>query len=543
MKNGFEADLILCGNHIFTAKDEGTLEGFVAIKGKQIIAVQSMAHMEEFVSQNTKVIECKDQLIMPGFHDSHTHLLMAMIFDNAVNLYHAKSENEAAEMVAKHAVEQQKDDSLIVGFDWNSSLWSNQYPTKDSLDRLIPDRPVLLTKLEGHGAWLNSKALELFNITKDSDIIEGGAIQKDATGEPTGYIDEKAVLILYDTASSILFPTVETAERKLKKAFEGLSENGITAISDLFWSYDSVVLALENLEKSGELDVRFNFALFPTPENEKDIPSYWEKYQSDQLRFLGVKYLYDGVVLGYTADLLEPYADCPETTNILPIDYTAFKNEILKVDRTGYRVRIHCIGDKAVRDALDIFEECQKINGKRDSRHSIAHIEVLNPKDAARFRELGVIADVHPAHITLASEKYEDNAYASRLGDREKFCFNYKSLFDEGAKIAMGSDVPIVVPNPMLGIYRAVTRRFDDGLPVDGWIPEQKIPVDEVLRFYTMGSAYHDFIDQKTGTLEEGKLADIAVIDRNLLEISSEQIRDAKVVMTICDGKIVFPKN
>jgi hypothetical protein len=539
MNDGFAADLILHGNHIFTALGNGTQKGFVAIKGNKIIAVNPTEQMDEFVSENTKIIDCKNNLILPGFHDSHTHLLMSMIFDDAVNLYNAKSEEEAVELVLNHIKERPQDDSLIVGYDWNSSIWPSQYPSKASLDLVIPNRPVLLAKLEGHGAWLNSKALELFNITRDTDDMEGGEIQKDAKGEPTGYIDEKAVLKLYEIASMFLFSSPQGTKERLQRSFQRLASFGVTAISDLYWSYRPVIEALESLESSGEMDVRFNFAIFPTPENQGEIPIYL-KNQSDMLKYQGVKFLYDGTVLGYTADLLEPYSDYPETSNILPMDYTAFEKEVLAWDAKGYRVRIHCIGDKAVRDALNIYEACQAANGKRDSRHSIAHVEVLHPDDVQRFAELGVIADVHPAHIALASEKYEDNGYLVRLGKREKHCFNYKSLLDQGASIAMGSDVPIVTPNPMLGIYRAVTRRFDDGLPVDGWMPEQRLPISEVLKIYTLGSAYHDFMDDKTGTLEEGKLADIVVIDRNLLDISHEDILDAAIVMTICDGKIVY---
>ncbi len=541
MMTGKTADLILRGKNIFTGCNDALIDGFVAIKDNKIIAVNSADEMEAYVSSETKVFNCADQLIMPGFHDSHTHLLMSMIFDDAVNLYYAVSEEEAVQLVVQHIKERPDDDSLVVGYDWNSSIWPNQYPSKESLDRLIPDRPVLLAKLEGHGAWLNSKALELFNITRDTADMEGGEIQKDETGEPTGYIDEKAVLKLYEIASMFLFPTTQIAQEKLKRSFQGLASLGVTAISDLYWSYSPVIEALESLESSGEMDIRFNFAIFPTPENQEEIPKFI-KNQSDMLKFQGVKFLYDGTVLGYTADLLEPYSDYPETTNLLPMDYNTFEQEVLAWDAKGYRVRIHCIGDKAVRDALNIYEACQKINGKRDSRHSIAHVEVLHPDDVKRFAALGVIADVHPAHVPLASEKYEDNGYLVKLGERQKYCFNYKSLLDQGASMAMGSDVPIVPPNPMLGVYRAMTRRFDDGLPVDGWLPEQRLPINQILQIYTLGSAYHDFMDEKTGTLEEGKLADITVIDRNLIEIPAEEIRDAEVIMTICDGKIVYQK-
>jgi hypothetical protein len=542
MNNKQTADLILYGNYIFTSTNDVTMEGFIAIKGNKIIAVQGMENMEHYVSKDTKLIDCKDKLIMPGFHDSHTHLLMAILFDNAVDLYNAKSEEEAVKAVVEYAKTQPNDGSLIVGFNWNSSVWPTQYPTKTSIDKVISDRPVLLAKMEGHGAWLNSMALDLFGIVSLPDNIEGGEVQKDANGDPTGYLDEKAVLMLYDTASSILFSTDEIVEMKFKKAFAELSQNGITAISDLYWSYEPVIKVLSNLEAKNELDVRFNFALFPTPFNESEIAEYQMKYQSDKLHYQGVKYLYDGTILGYTADLLEPYSDYPETTNILPMDFEAFQKEILEQDAKGRRVRIHAIGDGAVTKALDIFEKCQKVNGKRDSRHSIAHVEVLDPRNIKRFKDLDVIADVHPAHIPLASEKWEDNSYMQRLGAREKLCFNYKALSDGGVQIAMGSDFPIVPCNPMLGVYRGTTRRFDDGLPVDGWVPDQRLPVSKILKFFTAGSAYHDFSEDKIGTIEEGKLADIIVIDRNLLTVPVEQIRSAEVLMTVCDGKIVYQK-
>lgn len=537
MYQRIKADHLFLGNAIFTGCCRQTVSGGVAVKGNKIIAVASQEKIFEWADKKTNVIDCKDRLIMPGFHDSHFHVAHGVLRENGVDLSGAKSEEEAAVMVAEFAREH-PEEPIIFGFYWYHMNWDRkELPAKTSLDRLIPDRPVVLYRVESHGAWLNSKALEMCRITKDTIPPEGGDIVKNSAGEPSGYLHEYAIFLMGPNYGF----TPEQEKKKFIGFFDKLASFGITSISDLEYDVPTNFDLFLDWEKSGDLKLRYGFATLMDGGLEKPR-RYRERYNSDKVKYLGLKCYTDGTALGYTAELLQPYSDKPETRNDAPLDYNKILSNALAADGEGFRIRFHAIGDGAVRFSLDTFEECRRINGARDSRHSIAHIEVIHPDDIRRFAELGVIAEIHPAHVNLPCEKAADNPYPLHLGERTKYCFPYKSILEHGGRIAIGSDYPVVDPNPMLGIYRAVTRRFDDGLPESGWLPQQRLTMGEVLQGYTAGTAYHDFKENKTGTLEVGKLADIVVLDRNLFEIDPEEVKQTEVLLTMFDGNIIYQR-
>lgn len=530
------ADYVFSGNAIFTACSQDLIDGFVAVSGNKIIALGQKSEMNKWVGKGTKVYELEDKIIMPGFYDSHTHIEIGMLGYNSVDLTYAKSEEEAVKMVAEVANTKAKDDPIIIGYNWYHINWDKkELPTKESLDRIVPDKPVILFRLENHGVWLNSKGLELCNIDRNTESPMGGVIFKDQNGEPTGYLHEFSQLLVYP---HIVFPK---EKQLIKDLTDQMGSFGITSISDLYMSDKPIYDRILGLEKEGNLKIRYNFHTLLSDDMslEKELR---EKYNTEKIKFCGIKGFIDGTVLGYTGLLVEPYSDKPDTCSELEMDYEQIRENVIKADKENFRVRLHCIGDGAVRFALDVFEEAREVNGPKDLRHSIAHIEVIHPDDIQRFSKLNVIADLHPAHVNLPCEKASENPYLVHLGERGKYCFNYKSIIDTGAKVAFGSDFPVVTLNPMLGVYRAVTRRFNDGLPVDGWNPEQRLTMGEVLQGYTVGSAYHDSRENELGTLETGKLADIVVLDRNLFEIPVEDIQNTKVLLTMVDGKIVYEK-
>lgn len=533
-----KADLVLSSQAIFTGTGDHPLPGAIAITGNRIVAVGSFEEIEPLIGPETKQYPFGNQLIMPGFHDFHVHLLLGCLYQDCVNLLTAASEEEAARMVKEFA-DSRPDDPWIIGFSWYHVYWKDkQLPHRSTLDRLIPDRPVFLLNAECHGAWLNSKALEVLSITRETPDPPFGMIYKDENGEPTGY--------LYETAMGLAqaaFDLPDAAKRRLLSGFlRQAAKLGVTSIHD-FFPLPGLELGdlrlYRSFEEKGELTTRIHF-LTALDGNLEHPLQLREEYSSGKLRFSGLKQFLDGVPTTHTAFLLDPYSDRPETRGDTLIPPDTVKEWVVEADRNGFRVRLHACGDGAVRLGLDCFEAARKHNGVRDSRHTIEHIEVIHPHDISRFAEMGVTASMQPEHMA-ASKEFADNAYLARLGqEREPFTWPIKTLLTSGATLAFGSDFPIVELNPLTEIYRAVTRLHNDGLPEGGWNPSERITLAEALKAYTLGPAYGTFREHELGTLEVGKLADIIVLDQNLFQFPSEMIRETKVILTIMDGRVVY---
>ncbi|MDF2682140.1 MAG: amidohydrolase [Brevibacillus sp.] len=533
-----KADLILSSQAIFTGAGDHPLPGAIAIAGNRIVAVGSIEEIEPLIGPETKHYPFGNQLIMPGFHDFHVHLLLGCLYQDCVNLLTAASEEEAARMVKEFA-DSRPDDPWIIGFSWYHVYWKDkQLPHRYTLDRFLPDRPVFLFNAECHGAWLNSKALELLSITRETPDPPFGTIYKDENGEPTGY--------LYETAMGLAQAAFDLPDAAKKRLFCGFlhqaAKLGVTSIHD-FFPLPGLELGdlhlYHSFEEQGELTTRIHFLTALDGKLEYPL-QLREEYSSGKLRFSGLKQFLDGVPTTHTAFLLDPYSDRPETRGGTLIPMDTVKEWVVEADRNGFRVRLHACGDGAVRLGLDCFEAARKQNGVRDSRHTIEHIEVIHPHDISRFAEMGVTASMQPEHMA-ASQEFADNAYLARLGqEREPFTWPIKTLLTSGATLAFGSDFPIVELNPLTEIYRAVTRLHNDGLPEGGWNPSERITLAQALRAYTLGPAYGTFREHELGTLEVGMLADIIVLEHNLFQFPTDMIRDTKVILTIMDGQIVY---
>ncbi|MEK4029177.1 amidohydrolase [Pseudobacillus sp. FSL P4-0506] len=529
------ADVIISSNAVFTGLSDQPEPASIAIKDNKILAIGSEEEIRSYSGERTKVYPFHDQLIMPGFHDFHLHMMDGAVSMNGVNLFSARSEEEALEMIRTFA-EARPEDSWIIGNSWDAGYWdTQQLPNRYSLDRILPDRPALMFHAEGHYVWVNTKALEIANINRDTEDPSYGMISKDKNGEPDGLLYEKAM----DTVFRHAYNFTKEQKRELFANFLNHAASlGITAVHDLF-----AIEALEMLndydvfkefEEKGELTARIH--LWPALNgNLEHVKQLRETYQSDKLRVSGLKQFIDGVITARTAYLLEPYADQPDTRGEASFPPETFKKWVVEADKEGFSIRFHAIGDGAIRLALDAYEEAQKTNGKRDSRHSVEHVEVIHPDDIPRFKELGVTASMQPDHFAMS----ERGVYTDRIGsEREKYVFPIKTLQEAGAKLAFGTDFPIDVLNPLLQIYRAVTRIDSSGEAV--WHPHERITLAEALKAYTAGPAYGSFREQELGTLEAGKLADIVVLEKNLFDIPTEDIPDTKVQVTIVDGKVVF---
>lgn len=537
-----KADIVIKSNAIFDSVAEKPFAGFVAVKGNRIVGVGDQKGAAEYTGDDTKILDCGDKMVMAGFHDSHTHLLMAGMFRTYVNLIDARSEEEAALMVKEAAAKSPDQDGWIIGFSWYHVFWDNRtLPTKASLDKYFPDRPVFLVNAEAHGAWVNSKALEIAKIDQNTPDPFGGEIARDENGEPTGFLYESAVGLVGKYALAM----TPDQERVLIRAFqEGAKEYGITSVNDVqpyFHGNMGDLKVYSDMDKRGELTVRIHAA--PDLLGDLDQVEQWrEEYRSDNLRVEMLKQFLDGVSTTHTALVLEEYTDAPDNFGISLNDTEAIKNAVPEAHRRGFSVKLHSCGDKSARMALDYYENAIKMYGKNKCRHAIEHVEMLSEEDLPRFKELGIIPSVQPEHIAL-TQVFDENPYPVTLGkERAAKTWPLKSLYDTAGVLAIGSDCPVVDNNPFFEIYRAVTRLHNDGKPEGGWNPTQKLTMYEILRSYTYGSAYGVSRENELGTLEPGKFADIIVIDKNLFAVDPSEIMTSHVDMTMMDGRIVFER-
>ncbi|PAK38586.1 amidohydrolase [Peribacillus simplex] len=526
------ADLIISSNTVFTGLSDQPEPASIAIKDNKIVAIGTEEEIKHCAGEHTKIYQFKDQLIMPGFHDFHLHIMQGAVALNSVNLFAARSEDEALEMIGKFA-ESKPENQWVIGFTWDAGYWdTQQLPTRHSLDHILPDRPALMFHAEGHYAWVNTKALEIANITRHSENPFYGIIGKDENGEPSGILYEKAM----DAVIRHAFNFSNSQKNEIFTDFLAHAASlGVTSVNDLHGLKTIESLdVFKEFEATGKLTTRIHL----WPELNGDLghsKQLRETYQSDKLRVSGLKQFIDGVITARTAYLLEPYSDQPETRGETSFAPETIKKWVVDADKEGFSIRFHAIGDGAIRLALDAYEEAQKTNGKRDSRHSVEHIEVIHPDDIHRFSELGVTVSMQPDHLAMS----ERGVYTEQVGaEREKYVFSINTLQKTGAKLAFGTDFPIDILNPLLQIYRAVTRIDSSGKTV--WHPHECITLAEALKAYTSGPAFGTFREQELGTLEAGKLADIIVLERNLFEVLVEEIPDIKVLLTIVDGQVVY---
>lgn len=536
------ADMIIKGNAIFDSVSDKPFAGFVAVKGNRIAAVgKDMESISQYAGDDTKIIDAGDRLVMPGFHDSHTHLILAGMYKTYPNLGSARSEEEAAVML-KEYYDSQPGDGWVYGFNWYHVFWDKkELPRKETLDRYFPDRPVFLINAEAHGAWVNSLALEIAGVTADTPDPFGGEIARDENGEPTGFLYESA--IEYVAAHALIF-TEEQEKTFLRKYMADAAELGITGVVDVQPYFGKDLGSLDvytGMESDGELTVRITAAANLLGDLDEALENS-KKYCTEKVRAHMLKQFVDGVITTHTALLLEDYTDAPGNRGTQLSELEKIDAAVQEGHKRGLWIKIHAIGDRAIRFTIDSYEKAIKTYGANGCRHAIEHVEMVTDSDIERFGQLGLIPSVQPEHIGLMPT-WEGEEYRVNIGEeRAGRTWPFRSLLESAGVLAIGSDCPVVDNNPFYAIHRGVTRLHDDGLPEGGWNPTQKLTVADILRGYTLGSAYGIGREDELGTLEEGKFADIAVIDRNLFETEPKDIRGAHVDMTIMDGKVIFER-
>lgn len=535
------ADTVIRGGSFFAGKGLSREYDYIAVKDGKILAIGTDQGWKHYTGPDTKEIVLPDNaLVVPGFHDSHLHLLMSALCHNFVDLFDAESEEEAARMAYEFS-KTIPDDPWVIGLNWYHMNWKNrQLPTKKSMDLYFPDRPVFLTNTEVHGAWVNSKALELIGITKDTPDPPYGQIVRDADGEATGYLNEMAMGLAGKHAMKFSMSKEKELISGILKEF---ASKGVTAVQDMRpeLGYDlGQYQAFHELSVEGKLDIRVHSAanLF---DNADLVLELQKQYNDDVFQISLLKQYMDGVPTTHTAMIVEPYKDAPHETGEPINDLQKMREQIEYAHQKGLSVKIHCCGDRAVKQTLDFYEAAIKKYGRTASRHAIEHVEIIQPEDVLRFKELGIIASMQPEHMVIQVDRYEDNPYFEKYSEKQlNTCWNFRTLLDQGIRVAFGSDCPVVDINPITGIYRAVTRRFNDGNPAEGMQPEQKITVEEALHCYTYQSAFGVHREDQLGTLEPGKYADLAVLDTNILTCPPEKIKDTEVLFTMMNGKVTY---
>lgn len=536
-----KADKILKSNIIFDSVRDEPFAGFVAVSENKIVAVGQGDNYQDWMGDDTKLYEFEDKLVMPGFHDSHTHLILAGMYKSNANLGSAKSEEESAKML-KDFVDEHGSDEWVYGFNWYHVFWDiKELPKKESLDKYFPDKPVLLINAEAHGAWANSKAFEIAGVDKNTPDPFGGEISRDEEGNPSGFLYESAIALVAKYA----FDLTEEQERKYLKAYMAAAAPlGITSLVDVQPYFGRDLGNLETyagLERDGELTVRITAAADVLGDLDLAVENS-KKYKTEKVRAHMLKQFVDGVITTHTALLLEDYADAPGNRGIQLNELDKIREGILEGHKRGLWIKIHAIGDRAIRFTIDSYEEAMKKYGDKGSRHAIEHVELIHEDDRPRFKELSLIPSVQPEHLGLMPT-WEGEEYRTALGEEKAATtWPFKTLLEQAGVLAIGSDCPVVDNNPFYAIHRGVTRLHDDGLPEGGWNPGEKLTVAEVIKGYTYGSAYGIGREDELGTLEVGKFADIVVIDRDLFTVSPKEIREANVDLTMMDGNIIFER-
>lgn len=541
-----KADMILKGATFFFGRKNAGYRAkdidFVAVKDGRIAGIGREGEDAPFMGPGTKVYEfTKDRLIMPGIHDNHVHLLQAGMLSKYADLYSARTEEEAVAM-AKEYADAHPDDKWIIGIGWSKYAFKG-LPNKKSIDAVISDRPVMLMDDELHSAWVNTAALEIAGITNETPDPDYGEIQRDENGEATGFLYETALSI----AARIAFDfTDEQVEELVSTYMEKALRYGITSITDMtpYLGIDlSYMNAYLKMAKEDKLKIRINAAL-DLFADIKDVTAKRAKAEAEGNGFYRIPFLkqfVDGVPGNHTAMMLEDYSDRPGEKGGALLDLDRLNDAIEAAHLQGMSVRLHACGDAAVRAALDGYENAIIRHGRGTSRHQVEHIEVIDPADIERFAKAGIMASVQPEHVVSGMPSFSDNNYPEILGpERTKYTWVFRQLLDTGAVLAGGSDCPVVEGSPFAGIYSGLERLHDDGTPEGGWNPQEKLTIEELLEIYTYGAAYGEGLENQLGTLGEGMIADIVVLDRNLLDVPSDQIKDTKVLMTIVNGDVKY---
>ena len=506
----------------------------IAINGDRIVAVGRTAEIRDLAGTEPP-IDLGGRFVVPGFTDAHVHFLDGGFRLSSVQLRDARTREEFVSRIKAFAATVPAG-TWITGGDWDHTLWGGELPRRDWIDAVTPDHPVWINRLDGHMALANSAALRAAGVADTVADIAGGEIVRDTAQRPTGLLKDNAMDLV---VAKVPPPSATLSDRALDAAMRHVAAQGVTTVHHM-GTWDELDV-LERAWRAGRLTTRVNAAVpLGTWEKLRDTVAaqrFGTGGRGDAwLRVGMLKGFVDGSLGSHTAAFEQPFTDAPQDRGLFVTPPEDLYRWISGADKAGLHVAVHAIGDRANAALLDIFERVARENGARDRRFRIEHAQHLRAADMPRFVALGVIPSMQPYHAI------DDGRWAERVigSERIKTTYAFRTLQDTGARLAFGSDWYVAPPTPLEGIYAAVTRRTLDDRNPNGWVPEQKLTVEEALRAYTAGGAYAWFMERDSGTIAPGKLADVTVIDRDLRSIPSAEIRNAKIVQTFVAGKSVF---
>lgn len=537
-------DLVLTNGEIYTVDPALRRVQAMAIKEGKIVAVGTDEEIQHWVGDNTEVIDLEGKFVMPGFNDAHTHMVSGGLQMLRVPVGGTRSLAEFQQRI-RERLEDFQPGEWVVGSGWDQSLWEeNRMPTREDLDAVSTTYPMVFQRVDGHSSVANSLALEKAGIARDTPDPDGGEIMRDADGEPTGWLKEKADDLVW---SLIPEPSRETRKRGLLLAMQEATRLGITSVQDDSIRDDAApdgadwesFHAWRELKQESKLTLRVTEWLpFDAPLDALEKMREEGGATDPWLKTGALKGMTDGSGGSLSAAMLEPFANDPGNLGILRYDPERLKKMVIDREAAGFQIAIHAIGDSGNRIVLDAFEEAAKVNQRLRTRHRIEHAQFVHPDDFRRFAELGIVASMQPSHLL------SDIRWAPTILGPGRYheAYAWDAMLKAGATLAFGTDYPVEVLSPMRGLYAAFTREAEEGGPEGGWVPTEKIGIADAIRAYTWGSAYAEFEDHRKGTLAPGKFADLIVLSDDITHMPARQLLQTKVLLTMVGGKMVYQK-
>lgn len=527
------ADLVLVDGVVWTGDPALPRAEALAVRGGRIFAVGSNDEVRALVGPATRVVELRGRMVVPGFIDAHTHFIDGGFQLSSVDLRDADTPDEFVRRIAEFA-RRLGPGQWITGGNWDHERWGGELPRREWIDSVTRENPAFVQRLDGHMALANSRALALAGVTAATPEPRGGTIvRRPRSREPAGVLKDEAMGLVYRVIPP---PGEAELDAALDAAVRHALALGVTQVHDMAtWEH------LETYRRArarGTLPVRV-YSVVPLATWERLRDYVAQNGRGDErLWWGGLKGYVDGSLGSTTAWFYEPYDDAPQTSGLMTTDTAALRGWIRDADAAGLHVIVHAIGERANDWLLDVYEEVQRANGPRDRRFRIEHAQHLRREAIPRFAALGVTASMQPYHAI------DDGRWAEkRIGPKRiRTTYAFRSLLDAGARLAFGSDWTVAPIDPLWGVYAAVTRRTLDDRNPDGWVPEEKITVEETLRAYTAEGAYAGYREQDVGTLEAGKRADLVVLSRNLLSIDPVEIPEVDVDLTVVEGEVVYER-
>jgi predicted amidohydrolase YtcJ len=532
------ADLIITNARVWTVDKAHPTAQAVAVFGDRIIAVGSKVDVEVLRGVETKVVDAGGKLLIPGFNDAHVHFVGGGLQLDSVQLNDAASPGEFVRRIGEQAKKTPKGE-WIQGGDWDETKWNpSGLPTKELIDPVTPDNPAFLGRYDGHSALANSTALRLAGITSQTPDPPGGAIVRDAQGNPTGDLKDAAMDLVFKVIPPL---SHEQRLRAVRRALEYAASLGVTSVQHMDPDYPDIAAYAELLQ-FGELTTRIYAAPLIDQVDDQVKIGIRHAFGGPSLRIGAVKAFADGSLGSRTAYFFDPFSDEPGNHGLLaegmqPL--SLMRDRMMRADAAGLQICTHAIGDQAISTILDLYTDVVRAHPGMERRFRIEHAQHMAAKDFARFAQLDVIASVQPY------QAIDDGRWAeARIGhDRASRTYAFRTFLNHGVHLAFGTDWDVAPLNPMLTIYGAVTRATLDGKNPNGWFPEQKLTIAEAVEAYTIGSAYAEFQENEKGSITPGKLADMVLLSEDILSLDPAKIRDVKVLKTIVGGKVVWDQD